>query len=167
MFTISRRDVEDAYGFADRALQRARDYEGGGKPVAVAVKTAEVMAGSFVMGAAAGYFGGPGGELNVPGTKMPVDLTVGLTLKLAEFAGWFGKISGHMGNVGDGALAFYAGRFGVGVGQSHKKTPAPATGAAMPESRVAGTLPEPQQDIVGGGAPLTEAELIALASRGR
>jgi hypothetical protein len=136
----------------------------------VAVKTAEVMAGSFVMGAAAGYFGGPGGELNVPGTKMPVDLTVGLTLKLAEFAGWFGKIGGHMGNVGDGALAFYAGRYGVGVGQSHRKTP--ATGALPNHDIVGGQVNVvgslPSHDIVGAAQqPLTEAELIALASRGR
>ena len=70
--------------------------------------------------------------------SMPLDLLVGAGAHVAGFMKLGGKNSAHLHNVGNGALALYAGTMGRAIGANWKATGKLSLGGA----RVAGELPE-------------------------
>lgn len=169
---ISRRDVEDAYRYADRALKSVRDVDNMSPTSRQLVRAGETLGTAAIVG----YLSGRYGPLKVG--NVPMDLAAGLGLHLAAFLGLGGKWDEHMHNVANGALLAYVVKFSVGLGtQSRAK-------AGLPPVTVSGLQPEvnpfpghgnmpygqlsPPIDV--GGArpqktPLTEAELVALSQK--
>jgi len=74
------------------------------------VRTAEVGGTAFLAGVVQGR-----GGIEVMG--VPIDLGGGLALNLLGYFGAAGKMSDHLINVGDGALAAYFTSLGFGVGK--------------------------------------------------
>jgi hypothetical protein len=171
-FQLSRRDVDAAYSYANRSMRRLRDPEKDEKSVLnKLLQTGEVLAGAAVVGVASGRFG----PLNVAGTPIPLDLVGGVGGHLIAF--WLdGTASKHIHNVANGVLAGYVTKLGVGVG-AKLRTKAGLSPFTLQDVTGADPmlLAEPQIDIVGravglhktGAAPLTEAELAALAQQVR
>lgn len=104
------------------------------------VRTAEVGAAAFAMGALNGRYGG----VEVAG--VPADLGGALALHALGFLGVAGKSSTHLHALGDGLLASYAVTLGKGVGVNMREK-------ALKSNKVA-------------GARLTDAELRELAGKG-
>lgn len=162
-FMLSRRDVESAYAYANRHMARSRrDPERPGEPGPLQrlLTAGEVVGAAAAVGVASGRFG----PLNIGGTPVPLDAAGGIALHLIAF--WLDSgekgLSPHLHNFGTGALAAYATKAGVGVGTSLRMkaglSPVAVSGDGEPEQ-----LPGATSDIVGAAAPLTEAELAALA----
>lgn len=167
--SITRRDLQDAYKYANRSLSRARDYEGNANStLGKLTRTAEVLAGATAVGVASGRFGA---NVTVGGAQIPVDLSLGLAGQaLAHFVG--GNIGAHVLNVSDGVLAGYFLKVGVGLGKGlREKAGAPplaisgSVDVVGGDVDVVGALVEPQ--LVVGASPLTEAELASLAQQVR
>jgi hypothetical protein len=175
-FQLSRRDVDAAYSYANRSMRRLRDPEKGeGSVLKKLATTGEVLAGAAIVGVASGRFG----PLNIPGTPVPVDLAGGVGAHLLAF--WLDTPDAmHLHNVANGILAGYVTKLGVGVGAKLRTkagyspfTLQDVTGAEEPMEPM--MLAQPQFDIVGrnvrtsgnSAAPLTEAELAALAQQVR
>ncbi len=125
-----------ALGFA-RRLGAHRDKAD--KAVEVLVSAAEVGGASFSLGLIQGRYGG------VEIVGVPLDLGAAIVLHGLAFIGVGGKLSHHLHNFGDGALATYLATLGRGAGVEMRKK---ALGAA-----VTGV----------DGARLTDQELAALA----
>lgn len=169
-FQLSRRDVDSAYAYANRNMRRLRDPETSGASGVLKrlLQTGEVVAGAVAVGVASGRFG----PLNIANTPVPIDLTGGIAGHLLAF--WLDNAaSPHLHNLSNGVLAGYGTKLGVGVGTSLRLK------AGLPPMMTSGDpsflqptqqLNEPQYDIVGSApsaAPLTEAELAALAQQVR
>jgi len=167
MLTITRRDIEDAYSAASAARDHVRGIQGKGETtVGHLVQTIEVNAGALAVGVACGRYG----ALHLQGSTIPLDLAGGVLGHLAGFFGLAGKYSEHVHNFSDGVLAAYTTKFGIGLGtkmRADKGLP-PAMTVSGDGPRM-GSTQEPQQVGVGtnglhvGEAPLTEAELAAMA----
>jgi len=158
-FMLSRRDVESAYAYANRHMGRIkRDPDRGESSVlGKLLATGEVVGAAAAVGVASGRFG----PLNIGGTPVPIDAAGGIALHLIGF--WLDSgLSPHLHNFGNGALAAYATKAGVGVGTSLRMkaglSPVSVSGDGDPQQ-----LPGATSDIIGAAAPLTEAELAALA----
>jgi hypothetical protein len=74
------------------------------------VRTAEVGGTAFAIGVLNGKTGG----VEVMG--VPLELGAGIALNVLSYMGAAGKMSDHLGNVGDGAIASFATMEGVKVG---------------------------------------------------
>lgn len=177
-FKISRRDVDAAYSYANRHMGRLRDPDKSEKSVlGRLLQTGEVIAGAAAVGVASGRFG----PLNLPNTAVPLDAVGGVGGHLLAF--WLdGPASSHIHNLSNGVLAGYFAKVGVGWG-AKLRTKAGLSPFALQD--VTGQEPmllaEPQVDIIGRSvrpnvgaapqarsvAPLTEAELAALAQQVR
>lgn len=79
------------------------------------VRSAEVGGTAFAFGVVQGRTGG------VEVVGVPIDLAVGVGLNIAGYMGAAGKMSDHLNNVGDGALAAYLTTMGQGVGKEWAK----------------------------------------------
>lgn len=166
---ISRRDVEDAYRYADRALQSARDLDKMSPNKQKLVRTGETLGAAAIVGVLSGRFG----PLNIPGTQVPADLLVGIAGHLIGFFGLAGKWDDHVHNLADGVLMAYVTKFSVGVGTQMRakaglpaitvggeSNPFPAHGG-MPYGTLAKSIPSDFQAATN--EPLTEAELVSLS----
>jgi hypothetical protein len=80
------------------------------KTVEKVVRTAEVGGTAFAVGILNGKTGG----VEIMG--VPLELGAGLALNVLSYMGAAGKMSDHLGNVGDGALASFATMEGVKIG---------------------------------------------------
>lgn len=80
------------------------------KTVEKVVRTAEVGGTAFAIGVLNGKTGG----VEVMG--VPLELGAGIALNVLSYMGAAGKMSDHLGNVGDGAIASFATMEGVKVG---------------------------------------------------
>ena len=127
------------------------------------VRTVEVGAGAFMLGAANGYFGsvdkttGLQTEMSVMG--IPISLLAGVGLHAVGFAGVAGKMDDHMHAFADGALAAYTVHLGHKVGAMVLNKYAvgqKAAGTALGGVAGFGALPP-------GDRPLTDEELAKLA----
>lgn len=91
-------------------------------------ETTESLMGSAEISAAAfglGYVNGRYGGLELFG--VPLELLLGAGLTLVAQTKIAGKSSGHMANLGNGALAVYFGTLGTGLGrQSRSQAAVPA-----------------------------------------
>lgn len=105
------------------------------------VRTAEVGAAAFAMGALNGRYGG----VEVAG--VPADLGGALALHALGFLGVAGRSSSHLHALGDGLLASYAVTLGKGVGVNMRDKALKGGSAVR-------------------GAKLTDAELRELAGKG-
>lgn len=79
------------------------------------VRTVEVGGTAFAVGLLNGKTGG----VEIMG--VPLELGAGLALNVLGYMGAAGKMSDHLGNVGDGALASFAAMEGVKVGLQWKE----------------------------------------------
>lgn len=132
-----------------------------------AIRSLEVGAASFAMGVTTGRVGKP----IVLMDAVPVDLLAGVVLNGASLFNFAGKHSAHLGNIGDGMLAHWAGMFGRGIGSKWKEEGIgsilhlPGKSAAvpgrgdLPGASVHGALPEGSR----GGQSLTDAEYRRLS----
>lgn len=112
------------------------------------VRTFEVAGTAFGIGVMQGRTGG----IEVVG--IPLELGGGLLLEVLGHLDFAGKMSGHLINVGDGALAAYATTLGRGVGQEWSDKAAHHGGSKQVKTGSSGTLPS------GGLSP----EEIAMAA---
>lgn len=181
-FQLSRRDVDAAYAYANRNMKRLRDPETKGSSGVLhrLLQSGEILAGAAAVGVASGRFG----PLNIGNTPVPIDLVGGIGGHLIAF--WLdGAASPHIHNVSNGVLAGYITKLGVGVGTSlrMKAGLSPVSTSGDADGGSAG--PGATYDIIGAApyhapaalsqpqtaaraaAPLTEAELAALAQQVR
>lgn len=94
------------------------------KTVEKVVRTAEVGGTAFAIGVLNGKTGG----VEIMG--VPLELGAGVALNVLSYLGAAGKMSDHLGNVGDGALASFAAMEGVKIGvQWAQKSGGAAQGA--------------------------------------
>jgi len=89
---------------------------------------------------------------------LPLDLLVGGAAHAAGFMKLGGKNSNHLHNVGNGALALYAGTMGRAIGANWKTTGKLGLGGG---AKVAGMLPEG----MSGADTLSDADLAASVLR--
>jgi hypothetical protein len=155
-FQLSRRDVESAYAYANRHMARSRRDPDRGESSVLGklLTTGEVVGAATAVGVLSGRFG----PLNIGGTPVPLDAAGGIALHLIGF--WLDSgLSPHLHNFGNGVLAAYGAKAGVGMGTSLRMkaglSPVAVSGDGEPEQLPGATS--------GAAAPLTEAELAALA----
>lgn len=160
MLTITRRDLDEAYGSLRDAHSYIQQYkQGGERTIGQVVQSVEVAAGALAVGVASGAVG----PLQVQGVPVPLDLLGGLAGHTAAFFGLAGKYSEHLHNFSDGVIAGYLTKWGIGLGTEMRRK-----AGKPPVSVVAGefaydTSQKTGYPQFGAAAPLTEAELASLA----
>ena len=157
MLNITRRDIEEAHSYARDAMRQVQSMRGTGENVVGnVVKTMEVAAGAMGVGVLTGRFG----PLRMNGNPVPLDLAAGVAMHLLGFMGLAGKHADHLHNFGDGVLAGYLTKFGVGYGT---KMRADAKKAPLSLVDIAGE--DDDAALIGGRtvAPLSVSELTAMA----
>lgn len=171
-FQLSRRDVDSAYAYANKNMRRLRRDPDDGDSSEHGVLNKLLNAGEVIAGAAAvGVASGRFGPLNIGNTAVPIDAVGGVALHLLGF--WLdNNVSRHLHHLGTGALAGYATKAGVGYGTSLRMKAGLSPVAVSGEPLPAGGYDVIGQgvdgyDVVGAAAPLTEAELAALAQQVR
>ena len=174
-FQISRRDVDSAYAYANKSMRRLRDPEEHGSGVLDrALQTGEVVGSAAVVGVLAGRFGNL--DYKAGPVTVPMDLAGGVAGHLLAF--WLdGPASKHLHNVSNGVLAAFGMRLGMGAGIKLRSSAGLSTSGDPYQAFQPGEMSmlnaprfDQQYDIVGGAAsaaPLTEAELAALAQQVR
>lgn len=118
------------------------------KTVEKVIRTAEVGGTAFAIGVLNGKTGG----VEIMG--VPLELGAGIALNVLSYMGAAGKMSDHVGNVGDGALASFATMEGVKIGLQWAQKSGGGQGA-LP-SGAAPSLPP-----ASAGVGLTPAEVAA------
>jgi hypothetical protein len=137
-----------------------------GKGVVHRVTTA---LGVGVGAAGTGYLIGRTGHWNVPGTPLPWGLTLGVGLHALDVFGLVGGYGEHVANLANGAIASWATMMGAGYGQDARSKSGAPMGPPSP-AIVAGQAPVASfaaPRTAQRRAPLTEAELVAMARRHR
>jgi hypothetical protein len=118
------------------------------------VRTAEVGGTSFAIGVLNGKTGG----VEIMG--VPLELGAGVALNVLSYMGAAGKMSDHLGNVGDGALSAFATMEGVKIGLQWAQK---SEGGGGP------TIPAKDTPVLNKGVNLTPEEVAhaaAMAARG-
>jgi len=156
--TITRRDLDNAITMTKRARDAAaRMSEATEKVAGQVAQTLEIGAGALGMGTLTGRFGpiklGP----------IPIDLLGGLALHLGGFFGLYGKYAEHGHNLADGVLANYLSTLGAGLGTTLRLKAGLSAFTAGENARLHGGMPTSHAGALGGGSPLTEAEMAAMA----
>jgi hypothetical protein len=137
---------------AEKAMNRIKSVRERGEAVMeTATRTAIVGTTSLALGVIQGKTGG------VEILGLPLDLLIGAGAHAAGFMKLGGKNSAHLHNVGDGALALYAGTMGRAIGANWKATGKLGLGGA----KVSGMLPEG----MSGADTLSDQELAAAVLR--
>ena len=121
------------------------------KTVEKVIRTAEVGGTAFAIGVLNGKTGG----VEIMG--VPLELGAGIALNVLSYMGAAGKMSDHVGNVGDGALASFATMEGVKIGLQWAQKSGGGQ-SALPQGAQA-SLPPPT-----AGVGLTPAEVAAAAA---
>ena len=121
------------------------------KTVEKVVRTAEVGGTAFAVGVLNGKTGG----VEIMG--VPLELGAGIALNVLSYMGAAGKMSDHVGNIGDGALASFATMEGVKIGLQWAQKSGGGQGA-LPGGSAPG-LPAPS-----AGVGLTPAEVAHAAA---
>jgi hypothetical protein len=102
---------------AEKAMQRVRAVRERGEHITEkAIRTVVVSGTAFSLGVVQGKTGG------VEIMNIPLDLLVGAGAHVGGFMRIAGKHSDHLHNVGDGAMALFAGTMGRSVGNTWKTT---------------------------------------------
>lgn len=137
---------------ADQASNRIRAIREKGEQVTEQVTRTAVVGGTaFGLGVLQGKTGG----IEVVG--VPFDLLVGVGAHAAGFMKLGGRSSHQLHNVGDGALALYAGTMGRAVGNTWKTTGK----IGLPGGKISGELPEG----MSGRDSLSDTELANAVLR--
>lgn len=137
---------------AEKAMNRIKTVrERGEQVMETATRTAIVGTTSLALGVIQGKTGG------VEILGLPLDLLIGAGAHAAGFMKLGGKNSAHLHNVGDGALALYAGTMGRAIGANWKATGKLGLGGA----KVSGMLPQG----MSGADTLSDQELAAAVLR--
>lgn len=123
------------------------------KTVEKVIRTAEVGGTAFAIGVLNGKTGG----VEIMG--VPLELGAGIALNVLSYMGAAGKMSDHVGNVGDGALASFATMEGVKIGLQWAQKSGGGQGS-LP-SGAAPSLP-----AANAGVGLTPAEVAASVAHG-
>lgn len=119
------------------------------KTVEKVIRTAEVGGTAFAVGVLNGKTGG----VEIMG--VPLELGAGIALNVLSYMGAAGKMSDHVGNIGDGALASFATMEGVKIGLQWAQK---SGGQQLPGGAAPG-LPAP-----AAGVGLTPAEVAHAAA---
>lgn len=114
------------------------------------VRTAEVGGTAFAVGVLNGKTGG------VEVVGVPLELGAGVALNILSYMGAAGKMSDHLGNIGDGALAAFGTMEGVKIGLEWRRKSEGGTAPAKAEP--AKELPAPTK-----GVTLTPEEVAHAA----
>lgn len=159
---LSRRDLDRTHAalrrhtaMAERDQARTESYMG------QLTQSAEIGAGALAAGVMSGRFG----NMDLFGL-IPSDLLVGLGLHALGFLGVLGKWNNDVHNVGDGVLASYFVKLGVGLGTSWRISSGlgafTTAGADYGSSWTPGQMGSGNAWAQGGG--LTEQDLAAMAA---
>jgi hypothetical protein len=146
---ISEKKYREAMAKVDNARKRvARIKDEAEGAVMQVVQTAEVNGSAFTHALVEGYWNG----VELLGVPLPLLTGSGL-----HILGAVGIAPTHMHNFGDGAYASYSTTVGLGIGEDMRRKAGKPTPAAASEGlRLTGDST--------AGAPLTDAELAALAN---
>jgi len=154
---------------------RESDRSSASKMLKRAATTACVLGGAAAVGFARGRFGP---QLNIAGSPVPWDLTVGVAGHLLGWAGAYGKYDDYGHAVFDGVLAGYVTVTMIGVGGLSKEKATLSSGDPKSHPRLAGGTfyggmptshagPSFGADVapmpMPARGPLTPAELMGLA----
>lgn len=112
------------------------------------VRTAEVAGTAFAVGIMYGKtYDEATQRTGIEVMGVPLELGGGLALNVLGYMGAAGKMSDHLGNIGDGMLAAFAVKEGTGIGDDWRKkslaagggsgTPATAKGSSLTPEEVA------------------------------
>lgn len=152
---ISRRDIMHGYSIARRKHRRDAGAKSSSHYMTQATQSLEVGLTALGMGVLAGKYP------NVSLGPVPVDLATALAAHLVGYVG--GKYlkgqSHHLHNIGDGAFASYLVKVGAGLGAGMGLKNATAPTASGENALRYHGMP----GMNSGAAPLTEAELAAMA----
>jgi hypothetical protein len=131
-------------GWAEKAKDKmARFRKHAEEQIGHGIQGAEVSGTAFGMGYLNARYG-KDGELKVLG--LPVDLAAAIGMHGVAFAGGLGKYKEHGHNVGDGALASFAYRFGSQLGTNALKN------ANAPKTEVKGIPSSVHHEFSAGEA---------------
>jgi hypothetical protein len=125
------------------------------KTVEKVIRTAEVGGTAFAIGVLNGKTGG----VEIMG--VPLELGAGIALNVLSYMGAAGKMSDHVGNVGDGALASFATMEGVKIGLQWAQK---SGGQGALSGGSAPALPAPAAGIGLTAAEVAQAAALAAAS---
>lgn len=158
MFRITRRDIEHGFDIARRNVGKVSgDFSGGGRGLTKKfIESVEIVGSAFGVGVLSGRFG----PLTVSGTPVPVDLGGAVALHMMNLLMDTGRLEPHLSNVANGVGAAWATKAGVGVGTDMRVK------KGLPPVSVSGTDTSALPAASPRRGPLTEAELMALASKG-
>lgn len=149
---ITRRDIEHAHRIARRASRdEAKKHDMKEHAMKSLRVVSEVGLAAFGMGVVKGYYG----PVSIGG-KVPIDLLAFVALAGLGAAGVGGKYAEDVLNFGVGFGAGYLHTLGAGVGTSMGLKAGKTPFATTKSAGIAGALGT-------GNAPLTDAELAALA----
>lgn len=109
---VSKKDMKNAVGRLQTMKNRIEKIKATTeKTMEKVVRTAEVGGTAFAVGVLNGKTG-HGVEI----MGVPLELGAGVALNILSYMGAAGKMSDHLGNIGDGALAAFATTEGVKIG---------------------------------------------------
>lgn len=154
MLKVSAGTLSKYKHIADKLQNRVKQVREKGEKVVETVTRTTIVAGTA---GALGVIQGKTGGVEILG--MPLDLLVGAGAHVAGFMHLAGKQSAHLHNVGDGAMALYAGTMGRAIGANWKATG--KLGLPPGGFKVAGELPEG----MSGADSLSDADLAAAILR--
>jgi hypothetical protein len=117
------------------------------------IRTAEVGGTAFAIGVLNGKTGG----VEIMG--VPLELGAGVALNVLSYMGAAGKMSDHLGNVGDGALSSFATMEGVKIGLQWKQKSEGGGQASSPKE-----IPASNKGV--DLTPEEVAHAAAMAARG-
>ncbi len=138
MMKVSAGSLTKMRAMAEKAMNRVRAVRAQGEAMMEeATRTAVISGTAFSLGVIQGKTGG----IELAG--LPLDLLVGAGAHVAGFMKLGGKASAQMHNVGNGALALYAGTMGRSIGVQWKTTGRLGGGA-----KASGSLPEAGTDYM-------------------
>jgi hypothetical protein len=161
IMNLSRRDLDRTHAALRRHTAMAeRDQAQKETYMGHLTQSAEIGAGALAAGVMSGRFG----NMDLFGV-IPSDLLVGLGLHALGFLGVLGKWDSDVHNVGDGVLASYFVKLGVGLGTSWRSNA--GLGAFTSGDGYVGAPDQMGQGYgsewsQGGG--LTEQDLAAMAA---
>jgi hypothetical protein len=112
--------IENKLIAKDRQIERLSVRQRMERGLGMLVVTGEAVGGAAFMGFVVGKLKQSGHDGMIPGTPIPIELAVGMTLTGVAVAGLFKKYDSHVLNVGTGILAHYAGKLAESFGTTGK-----------------------------------------------
>jgi len=162
MAQVTKSQMATFYDKTKRLAERAKSLrEKAESSMEQVVATMEVAAGAFGMGVLNGRLGG----VEIAG--VPLDLGAGVLSHVLGHLGVAGKASTHVHNLGNGMLASYMTRLGLGVGKRMEGAPTRDVDLPHDATPASYRIPAGSTATNVSGAGFSDAEIAAMASAER